>query len=1080
MIPGSANSLLLTSSGDDAYQIERSLRFNSGDSSYLSRTFTSAGNRQQWTISFWFKLSETTGYQYFINANPSTYPFCILQMDNSASTIAFYDYSSSGYGFLLSPRVQFRDPSAWQHFVIALDTTQATASDRVKWYHNGELQALDRSGYTTYPSLNYITNINQAVAHQFSDPSYGLNSYMADVHFIDGQQLAATDFGEFDSNNVWQAKKFAGSYAAATGTTTSLSQTGWNPSTTAAGTHTNIWDGDTTNKAYGYAGGTIGAVTFNPPLTNVTKVECYTQNYNHFLNGSSISTPETVNGGWHTYYDNSGSPITLFSVGNAYSNNIQTVDLYAIRINGSIIDAQTWTPPSGVGLQSIGANSFHLDFADNSSNSTIGTDTSGQGNNFTGYNFGFNNDINGDSLTDTPTNYGADTGAGGEVRGNYNTLNPLHHLSSATIENGNLRTTAGDVAFSTFLLTSGKWFVEHTVNSSGYNLCFSQPDHPSGNTPSSTNSKTIGWYGPNGYVYWGAGSSASLGGTTMTGIDGSGYMQNYAAGDYVGAAIDMDNTTITFFKNGSQVGSINFGTGTAPRFTKGMIVSQFSGYGYWNFGQRSWDYPSSVPSGCKAICTQNLPDPLVEDGSKYFDTKTFTANNGTQTISGFNFSPDLVWTKSIANAYEHQLWDQVRGDNKALMSNQAGAEANLTNSLTFTSDGFTSGTNNNANYGSGGSVAWAWDAGSSNTSIAAGGLNSSLYNQSAVWSAMCSPAPSINSYVQGFDGNTTTTFAGGVSAGAYFTFTPTGGLSFTDNIRVRNGGVSGASYKYNGGSDTTLPANSWTTVASGGGTMTSLAVTRSSTDVHGWYAIEVDGKILCDSNVTPPTVPTVATTVRANPSAGFSIATYTGDGSASASIAHGLNAAPEMFIVKSRSDAYDWFVYHHALGNGTLTRLNTYGTSGSTGYWANKTPTSNEIFLDGNVNTEVAGSGKTFVCYSFTGVEGYSKFGSYTGNGSADGPFVYTGFRPAFILFKNSQGSNSWCISDTKRGSFNDIDYFLFPDANLAEYTDSTYSHDILSNGFKIRGTYGGINGSSNEIIFAAFAENPFKSARGR
>lgn len=135
---------------------------------------------------------------------------------------------------------------------------------------------------------------------------------------------------------------------------------------------------------------------------------------------------------------------------------------------------------------------------------------------------------------------------------------------------------------------------------------------------------------------------------------------------------------------------------------------------------------------------------------------------------------------------------------------------------------------------------------------------SSPWNQSAVWSSMVSPTPSLGTVVSGFDGDINTTFAGGISAGSYFTFTPTGGLSFTDTIRVRNGGVAGASYKYNNGTATTFPANAWTTVATGGGTMTSFAVTRNTQDVHSWYAIEVDGKILVDSNYTG-TAPSILT-----------------------------------------------------------------------------------------------------------------------------------------------------------------------------------------------------------------------------
>ena len=134
----------------------------------------------------------------------------------------------------------------------------------------------------------------------------------------------------------------------------------------------------------------------------------------------------------------------------------------------------------------------------------------------------------------------------------------------------------------------------------------------------------------------------------------------------------------------------------------------------------------------------------------------------------------------------------------------------------------------------------------------------SAWNQSAVWSSMVSPSPSLGTVVSGFDGSTTTTFAGGISAGSYFTFTPTNGLTFTDKVRVYNGAVAGASYKYNNGTATTFPTNAWTTVATGGGTMTSFAVTRNTQDVHAWYAIEVDGKILVDSNITG-TAPSILT-----------------------------------------------------------------------------------------------------------------------------------------------------------------------------------------------------------------------------
>ena len=214
-----------------------------------------------------------------------------------------------------------------------------------------------------------------------SNANYG-DFYIAEFNFIEGSVISTTDVGQFDSNGVWSPKQYTGGYTVSAPTQTTLSQTGWNPSTTASGNHTYIWDGNTSTKAWGYAGNSIGTVTFNPPLTNVTKIELYTQDYTHYLNGNTITTTETVNGGWHTYYDDSSNPIILTSVGNAY-NSTQTVDLYAIRINDSIIDSQTWTPPSGVGVQAPAQQSFYLAFSDNSSNAALGTDSSGNSNTWT-------------------------------------------------------------------------------------------------------------------------------------------------------------------------------------------------------------------------------------------------------------------------------------------------------------------------------------------------------------------------------------------------------------------------------------------------------------------------------------------------------------------------------------------------------------------------------------------------------------------------------------------------------------------------------------------------------------------------
>jgi hypothetical protein len=184
-----------------------------------------------------------------------------------------------------------------------------------------------------------------------------------------------------------------------------------------------------------------------------------------------------------------------------------------------------------------------------------------------------------------------------------------------------------------------------------------------------------------------------------------------------------------------------------------------------------------------------------------------------------------------------------------------------------------------------------------------------------------------------------------------------------------------------------------------------------------------------------------------------------------------------MMIVKIRSTTGDWPVYHVSTGNTKALYLNlTLGQGGNfTGAWNNTTPTST-VFTLGN-STETNASGGTFVAYCFAPVAGYSAFGSYTGNASTDGPFVYTGFRPRFVMFKSTSGSRNWAILDSGRNTSNVANFDLYPNQSLAEITQSTV--DFLSNGFKLRVTDSDFN-AAETYIYAAFAENPFKNSLAR
>jgi hypothetical protein len=218
--------------------------------------------------------------------------------------------------------------------------------------------------------------------------------------------------------------------------------------------------------------------------------------------------------------------------------------------------------------------------------------------------------------------------------------------------------------------------------------------------------------------------------------------------------------------------------------------------------------------------------------------------------------------------------------------------------------------------------------------------------------------------------------------------------------------------------------------------------------------------------------------VSANTTAGFSIVGYTGTG-ANATVGHGLGVAPNMIIAKVRSTSgADWTVYHSSLGATQGIFLDTAAAATTNAnFWNNTAPTSSVYSVGSSGGTN--NSGNTMIAYCWAAVAGYSAFGSYTGNGSSDGPFVYTGFRPRYLLIKLTTGANSWRVVDSSRNPYNLVNLSLRPDASDAEYTNVD-NCDFLSNGFKLRGTDGGNNGSGQTFIYAAFAENPFQTSRAR
>jgi len=216
---------------------------------------------------------------------------------------------------------------------------------------------------------------------------------------------------------------------------------------------------------------------------------------------------------------------------------------------------------------------------------------------------------------------------------------------------------------------------------------------------------------------------------------------------------------------------------------------------------------------------------------------------------------------------------------------------------------------------------------------------------------------------------------------------------------------------------------------------------------------------------------TITSSVSANTDAGFSIVSYTGTG-ANATVGHGLNSAPEFVIVKSRDTSQNWACFHTGSSNGHILTLNTsFDRHADSTYWQSTDPSSTVVTLGSNNLTNK--SGDDMIMYAWHSVEGFSKFGSYEANGvDVDGPFIYTGFRPAFVMIKNIDAAFEWMMYDTARNPNNQSENFLAAEQNSAEQTNRFI--DILSNGFKCRDNSNQLNKSGDTHIYMAFAENPF------
>jgi hypothetical protein len=1063
-----------------AYTIDNSLRFDDDADPVLSRTPTSAGNRKTYTVSAWVKRGNLT-LTYPGIFSGGTGSDVDLMRFNSDDT---FGYRASASYEVASTAV-YRDPSAWYHLVMAVNTTESVSTNRVKLYVNGD-QITDFS-LTDYPAEDFEGSINNTVIHYIGtgDPdnpdTRNWDGYLAEFYFIDGSAELPSSFGELDSTtNQWKPIDASGltfgtngfyqKYGGTIETTDSFTSTGsatWTCPSGITGIKLLVvaGGGGAGRSTWAPGGGGAGGLAY---ISNYTVTEGTTYNLSVGAGGAGSTTGDgTGDLGTDSVFDSSDSEETITAKGGGGG--------------GTYVNPPTSGGSGGGG----GANSS----GDN------GGASSNQAADFGSYtSVGFGNS-GGNGSTESLGGGGQGGGAGGTPAGkDYSSV------------------------FGTGYGESG-WF---SGGGGGGSMSES-----GGSGPSS------GGQGGGGDGTTGTGGNA----TVNTGGGGGGGKEN-AGGGSGGSGVILIKYGVTFGEDSSGEGNDFAVTNLVA--TDQMIdtpTNNFCTFNPLSFVTPGWQ-PQTISEGNLYARMSSDYDArgsmAMESGKWYWEVLVGEAGtnymmNGigdpTSTASMYATSTDgIAYYGNNGNIYKQAPAASygapyTAGDIIGVAFNMDDRE--ITFYKNDASQGVVTGVPSTPSVYVAAISSASWSAGWINFGqdssfagevTAQGNQDSNdvgdfYYEPPTDFLALCTnnlPDPEIalpgghfNTVLYTGDGNTGRSVTGTGFAPGFLWIKNRDATDKHINVDSVRGPT--IYWSSNTGGTFTTDSNVVTSLDSDGFTVgDNVAVNTNTEDFVSWNwkvggtptatnvatsGVMTSGSVFQDgvSNTSfTPGSTIYPKKISANTTAGISVVKYVGPGGSTDTFAHGLSLAPSLVIIKA--DAGDAAVVgsdHMASWTGGIGLSTTNAVSDSDTLWRDLAPTASLVRIGTAGDVNDGGGATSYSAYCFHSVEGYSKVGSYAGNSNADGPFVYTGFKPAYILQKCSNNTSAWQIWDVKRDTYNVAEKRLLADQNSAEL-DGHPDVDILSNGFKFRRSAGDFNTTGDDNIYIAFAESPFKYSNAR